>query len=62
WARAQGTTQQTTRMRVDQATGRVHYRNSRVRVRRLLGCCGWLNVNDGAAFAAQIARYLDGRT
>jgi hypothetical protein len=60
WARAQGTTRQTTRARVNQATGRVRYRNSRVRVRRLLGCRGWVSVNDGAAFASQIARYLAG--
>jgi hypothetical protein len=60
WARAQGTTRQTTRMRVEQATGRIRYRNSRVRVRRLVGCRGWVSVNDGAAFASQIARYLAG--
>jgi hypothetical protein len=62
WARAQGTTRQTTRMRVDQATGRIRYRNSRVRVRRLLSCRGWVSVNNGAAFATQLARYLDGWT
>jgi hypothetical protein len=62
WARAQGTTRQTTRMRVNQTTGRIRYRNSRVRVRRLLGCRGWVSVNDGAVFAAQIARYLDAQT
>ena len=31
WARAQGTTRQMTRMRVDRTTGRVRYRNSRAR-------------------------------
>jgi hypothetical protein len=62
WARAQGTTRRTTRMRVDQTTGRIRYRNSRVRVRRLRSCRGWVSVNDGAAFASQIARYLDGWT
>jgi hypothetical protein len=49
-------------MRVDQTTGRIRYRNSRVRVRRLRNCRGWVSVNDGAAFASQIARYLDGLT
>lgn len=58
WARAQGTTRQTSRMRVEQSTGRVRYRQSRVRVSRLPGNRGWVSVNDGAAFASQIARYL----
>jgi hypothetical protein len=37
---------------------RVRYRNSRVRVRRLPANRGWVSVNDGAAFASQVARWL----
>jgi hypothetical protein len=37
---------------------KVRYRTSRVRVRRLPGNRGWVSVNDGAAFASQLARWL----
>lgn len=58
WARAQGTTRQVTVERVEQATGRVRYRTSRVRVRRLAANRGWVSVNDGASFGAAIGRYV----
>lgn len=58
WARAQGTTRQVSRPRVEQATGRVRYRNTRVRVKRLAGGRGFVSVNDGANFASAIARQL----
>jgi hypothetical protein len=58
WARAQGTTRQVTRPRVEQATGRVRYRNTRVRVARCKNGRGWVSVNDGPAFAATLARLL----
>jgi hypothetical protein len=41
------------------ASRKVRYRNSRVRVNRLPDNRGWVSVNDGAAFASQIARWLD---
>ena len=37
---------------------KVRYRNSRIRVNRLPANKGWVSVNDGAAFASQIARWL----
>lgn len=58
WARAQGTTRQVTKPRVEQATGRVRYRSTRVRVKRLGGGRGFVSVNDGAQFASQLARHL----
>lgn len=59
WARAQGTTRQVTRMRVEQATGRVRYRNTRTRVKRMgNGGRGFVSVNDGAQFASALARHL----
>lgn len=58
WARAQGTTRQVTRPRVEQATGRIRYRNTRTRVKRLAGGRGFVSVNDGAQFASAIARHL----
>lgn len=58
WARAQGTTRQVTRPRVEQETGRVRYRNTRVRVKRLAGGRGFVSVNDGAQFASALARHL----
>jgi len=54
-----GTTRETIRPRVERATGRVRYRKTRVRVRRLGGCRGWVSVNDGAAFAAHLAAALE---
>lgn len=58
WARAQGTTRQVSRPRVEQATGRVRYRNTRVRVKRLAGGRGFVSVNDGPAFVSALARQL----
>jgi len=58
WARAQRTTREITRPRVDHTTGRVRYRKTRVRVSRLPSCRGWVSVNDGANFAEQLARAL----
>ncbi|PZS29011.1 MAG: hypothetical protein DLM61_13790 [Pseudonocardiales bacterium] len=49
-----------TGLRVDQATGRVHYRHSRKRKRLLAHGRGLVTVNDGPAFASQLARYLAG--
>lgn len=60
WARAQGRAQQTWKMRVEQSTGRVRYRRSRSRVKLMTnGGRGWIAVNNGPAFAAGLARYLD---
>jgi hypothetical protein len=39
-------------------TRKVRYRHSRMRVNRLPANRGWVSVNDGAAFASQIARAL----
>lgn len=58
WARAQGTTRQTTRKRIEQATGRVRFRTSRIRVRRLPGNAGWVSVSNGPRFATELARAL----
>lgn len=61
WARAQGTTRQVTKERVDTTTGRIYYRKTRVRVKRLAGGRGFVSVNDGAAFTSQLARWLNQR-
>lgn len=58
WSQAQGTTRQVTKMRVEQATGRIRYRNSRVRVSRLAHGRGFVSVNDGASFGSALARHL----
>lgn len=58
WARAQGTTRETIRPRVERSTGRVRYHKTRVRVRRLGGCRGWVSVNDGAVFIVHLADAL----
>jgi hypothetical protein len=47
---------------VDQATGRIRYRTSRVRVNRLSTNRGWVHCNDDATFAAQIAADLPSTT
>jgi hypothetical protein len=39
--------------------GKRKYRKVRRRSRRMRGSRGWVSVNDGAAFAADVARYLD---
>lgn len=53
-------TKQTTVARVEQSTGRVCYRRSRRRKRVLFHNRGFIVVNDGPAFASQLARYLTG--
>lgn len=60
WSRAQGQRRVTVRPRVEKATGRIRYRNTSTRVTRMHRNRGWVSVNDGAAFASQIARYLNG--
>jgi hypothetical protein len=71
WYRAKGLTKQVRRARVDPATGRVAHRTTTVRKRLLCQNRGFITVNDGPAFALQLARYLtsirptltrDGRT
>lgn len=62
WARAQGTTRQVTRQRVDTKTGRIYYRNTRVRVKRMGSGRGFVSVNDGADFASALARYITSRS
>ncbi len=48
--------------RVDQATGRVSHRRSTI-CKRLFGHSrGFVCVQDGSAFASQLARYLADRT
>ena len=37
---------------------KARYRSSRVRVKRLPACRGWVSVNDGAEFCSQMARWL----
>jgi len=50
------------RERVDQATGRVTYRTTTVRKKLFATNRGFVIVNDGAAMASQLARYLTGLT
>ncbi|GAA4699917.1 rolling circle replication-associated protein [Phytohabitans rumicis] len=38
--------------------GKVRHRRVRRRVERMRGGAGWVSVNDGAAFASQLARWL----
>jgi hypothetical protein len=60
WAEAQRRAQSTYKMRVDQATGHVRYRKSRSRVRLMTnGNRGWIALNNGPAFAAGLAHYLE---
>ncbi|MGH3933770.1 MAG: hypothetical protein ACRDS1_02090, partial [Pseudonocardiaceae bacterium] len=61
WYRAKGLSKQVTVERVNQATGRVRYRRSRKRKRLFGHGRGFVTVNDGPAFATQLARYLCGR-
>jgi hypothetical protein len=60
WYRAKRLSKQITVERVDRATGRVHTRRSRVRKRLFVHNRGFATVNDGPAFASQLARYLSG--
>lgn len=41
-----------------ESRGRVRHRRSRRRVDRMRNGAGWVSVNDGAAFASQLARWL----
>lgn len=41
-----------------ESRGRVRHRKVRRRVDRMRGGAGWVSVNDGAAFASQLARWL----
>lgn len=58
WYRAKGLTKQVTVERVEQTTGRISTRHSRVRKRLFAHNRGFAIVNDGPAFASQLARYL----
>lgn len=58
WARAQGTTREVRAPRVNTRTGEIRYRKVRRRVARMKHGRGWVSVNDGAAFASQLARAL----
>jgi hypothetical protein len=58
WYRAKGLTKTVLVQRVDQATGRVYLRRSRKRRRLFVHGRGFACVNDGPAFASQLARYL----
>lgn len=60
WYRAKRLITQVTVQRVDQATGRVYYRNCRKRKQLFRHNRGFLTVNDGPAFAYQLAPYLAG--
>lgn len=44
--------------RIDQATGRIYCRRSTVRRELFLNGRGFICVNNGAAFASQLATYL----
>ena len=58
WYRAKRLTKQVTRRRVDQVTGRERYRRTTVRKQLFTHARGFICVNDGAAFAAQLGRGL----
>jgi hypothetical protein len=59
WYRAKRLTRKITVQRVDQVTGRVYTRRSTVRKKLFVHNRGFAVVNDGPAFAAQLARYLN---
>jgi hypothetical protein len=59
WYRAKSLTTQTRRPRIDHTTGEVVYRRrTRKRKQLLTNNRGFVIVNDGPAFASQLARYL----
>ena len=60
WYRATGLTREVTVQRVEQSIGRVTYRRSHVRKRLFAHGRGFVCVNDGTAFASQVARHLAG--
>jgi hypothetical protein len=55
----QGPDQAVVSSRIDQATGRVVHRRTTVRKRLFCNNRGFVTVNDGPAFASQLARYLN---
>ncbi|WP_300008181.1 hypothetical protein [Pseudonocardia sp.] len=58
WYRSKRLTRQITVERVEQSTGRVYTRRTRVRKRLFAHNRGFACVNDGPAYASQLARYL----
>lgn len=58
WYRSKRLTKQITVERVERSTGRIYARHSRVRKRLFVHNRGFATVNDGPAFASQLARYL----
>ncbi len=61
WYRAKGLTKTVLVERVEQTTGRVRSRRTRKRRRLFAHGRGFACVNDGPAFASQLARHLDSR-
>jgi hypothetical protein len=61
WYRAKGLTRQITVPRVERATGRITHRTTTVRKTLFPHGRGFICVNDGPAFASQLARYLSRR-
>jgi RNA polymerase subunit RPABC4/transcription elongation factor Spt4 len=61
WYRAKRLTKRITVERVEQSTDRIHTRHTTARRRLLAHGRGFVCVNDGAAFASQLARYLNTR-
>jgi hypothetical protein len=59
WYRAKHLTKKVTVQRVDRATGRIYTRRSTVRKQLFIHNRGFAVVNDGPAFATQLARYLN---
>jgi len=60
WYRAKGLACKITVPRVEQATGRITYRRTTIRRKLFVHGRGFICVNDGPAFASQLARYLSG--
>jgi hypothetical protein len=62
WYRAKGLTRTITVERVEQSTGRMYRRRTTVRRELFRHGRGFICVNDGTAFASQLASYLHSRT
>ena len=58
WAHSQGITREVKVRRADLETGVIRHRKIRRKVKRLPRGLGWISLNDGPAFAADVARYL----
>lgn len=58
WYRAKCLTKRVTVKRVEQSTGRIRYRWSRVRKPLFVHARGYLCVNNGPVYASQLARYI----